>query len=31
MVWFPLDFIDFETVFTVVPGTMFDFVDGGLG
>ena len=29
MVWFPLDFIDFETVFTVVPGTMFDFGDRG--
>ena len=29
MVWFLLDFIDFETVFTVIPGTMFDFGDGG--
>ena len=29
MVWFPLDFIDFETVFTVVPGNVFDFGDGG--
>ena len=29
-VWFSLDFIDFETVFTVVPGAVLDFGDGGI-
>ena len=29
-VWFSLDFIDFETVFTVVPGPVLDFGDGGI-